>query len=175
MQADRKIFVISDTHFGHENIIQYCKRPFRDVGEMNRAIIENWNRVVEPHDIVYHLGDVYMKDPSVLSALNGRKRLILGNHDNGKDQNLHAAFQKITMWRMFPEYNCVLTHAPIHIDPNGQGGDDHAGERKSKWQFNVHGHIHHNRSPTKWHINACVERIGYKPIELARLVTTGAG
>lgn len=51
------VFFTSDTHFNHANIIRFCNRPFKDVSHMNEAIISNWNRVVGPEDIVFHLGD----------------------------------------------------------------------------------------------------------------------
>lgn len=155
----RRIFVISDTHFGHRNIIGYCNRPFASADEMDECLADNWNSVVKEHDIVYHLGDVYMgHSHNVLDRLNGRKRLILGNHDNGRDQNLHRVFKKITVWRMFPEYGALLTHVPIHessLKPS---------------MVNVHGHIHDKASPTGYHVNACVEAIGYRPVELEELV-----
>lgn len=53
-------YVISDTHFFHRNIIDYCKRPFKSVEEMNSEMIRKWHRRVKPDDIVYHLGDVGM-------------------------------------------------------------------------------------------------------------------
>ena len=79
------MFFISDTHFGHKNIIKYSNRPFGSVEEMNRALIENWNKVVGPKDEVWHLGDfAFMKYDdfkNVVRQLHGVKRLILGNHD----------------------------------------------------------------------------------------------
>ena len=53
------IFAISDTHFGHSNIIKYCDRPFHSVSEMNEKLIDNWNNIVTEQDHIYHLGDVY--------------------------------------------------------------------------------------------------------------------
>ena len=52
-----RVFFTSDTHFNHTNIIRFCNRPFKDVSHMNETIISNWNRVVGPEDIVFHLGD----------------------------------------------------------------------------------------------------------------------
>lgn len=152
-----KIFVISDTHFGHNNIIKYCDRPFKTSQEMDQFIVEKWNEVVNPEDHVYHLGDVYLGcKPEyinyILGNLNGKKRLILGNHDNGKDQILHRHFEKIMLWRNFDRL--TLSHIPLM--PESIPGD----------RLNVHGHIHTNPSPTKQHRNVSVEQIQYTPINI---------
>lgn len=78
-------FFTADTHFGHENVISYCNRPFEDVLEMNDILIQNWNAVVQPGDTVFHLGDFALGPKhfwrSYREALNGRIIYILGNHD----------------------------------------------------------------------------------------------
>src|SRR4051812_25435002 len=80
-----QIFFTSDHHFGHANIIRYSERPFADVEEMNESLITNWNAVVGENDVVYHLGDIFMTPLPAAKAirrqLNGRIRLIRGNHD----------------------------------------------------------------------------------------------
>ena len=80
-----KIFFTSDTHFGHGNIINFCKRPYENVAKMDNALIENWNATVGPTDDVYHLGDFCFNGIQrwweLIGALNGRIHLILGNHD----------------------------------------------------------------------------------------------
>lgn len=161
----RDIFVISDTHFGHENILTFTDehrnvvRSFSDVDEMDALMIENWNKTVKDEDIVYHLGDVYFgKGHKVLPFLKGRKRLVLGNHDNPKSDHLMKNFQKIMLLRHFPEFDCILTHIPMH-----ESGI-------FKVNYNVHGHIHQKDSPTERHINCSVEVINYTPIAIEDLM-----
>jgi calcineurin-like phosphoesterase family protein len=84
-----KIWVTSDTHFGHANIIKYANRPFKNVQEMDQALIDNWNRVVGHQDSVFFLGDFAMGDPwGYIRRLNGSKTFILGNHDRRLDQTI---------------------------------------------------------------------------------------
>ena len=82
----KHIWVTSDTHFNHANIIKYCNRPFSSVEEMNEPIIANWNKVVSQGDTVYHLGDFALGNksliPDFLERLNGHISFIMGNHDN---------------------------------------------------------------------------------------------
>lgn len=163
----RNIFIVSDTHFGHANILKFTDsttgeriRPmFNSLEEMDEFMVDRWNSVVKDEDIVYHLGDVYYdQGHRVLPRLKGRKRLILGNHDNGKASYIQCNFQKVLMWRMFPEFNCVLTHVPIHESS------------MYKVQYNLHGHIHQNKSPTEQHINCSVEVQDYTPRSIEELV-----
>jgi len=165
----KNIWIISDTHFNHENIIKYCNRPFANAKEMNEALVENWNSVVKDDDIIYHLGDVYFgRDSSWSSKLNGRKRLIIGNHDNVKNVVLTKMFEKIMIWRAFPEFGLFLSHMAVHPS---------AFELKAC--RNLHGHTHDvdvsdekitldNETFSKYY-NVCVEKTGYKPINIEEL------
>lgn len=80
-----KRWFISDTHFGHENIIRYSQRPFKNVDHMNQMLVHNWNDRVHPRDTVFHLGDVALgpweKWDRILRSLHGTKVLVVGNHD----------------------------------------------------------------------------------------------
>lgn len=106
------IYFTSDTHFGHHNIIQYTNRPWRDVQEMNEALIANWNSVVRADDHVYHLGDVCMgrlwESVKCLKRLKGKKFLIQGNHDVKAVKD--PEFRK--QWEWIRPY-----HELMHVDP----------------------------------------------------------
>lgn len=145
--TERNIWVISDTHFNHQNIIEYCGRPFKTAKEMNECMVENWNATVKPQDKIYHLGDVYMgggfdRDATtkLLQSLQGHKRLLLGNHDNGKDQIIQKVFKKIDVWRMFTDMGLLLTHVPVHESALFRGAT--GNEKEPKKLRNIHGHIH---------------------------------
>jgi len=74
-------YFTSDTHFNHRGIISYCNRPFKDIDEMNRILIDGWNSRVRPGDFIYHLGDFGWKDClEIVKQLNGQKFLITGSH-----------------------------------------------------------------------------------------------
>lgn len=82
----RKVWFTSDEHYGHEKILQYENRPFKDTREMEHTLVQNHNEVVSSGDIVYHLGDFMFarswKDVErVVRKLNGTHVLIGGNHD----------------------------------------------------------------------------------------------
>lgn len=172
-----KIFVISDTHFNHANILNFTNyagekvRPeFSSVEDMNETIIDRWNTVVGHNDVVYHLGDVHFgatanekSNGSILSRLNGRKYLIVGNHDNLTDPLLYHHFKKVTFWNYLKEFDVSLSHIPLHESTMSEGK---AGAKTR----NIHGHIHRNPAPTPRHINVSVEMINYTPVEVRSLL-----
>jgi len=170
----RNIWVISDTHFNHDKIIEYYNRPFTSVQKMNSCMVERWNSVVRDGDYVYHLGDVYMGDREeadrILSKLNGSKRLVLGNHDDGKDKLLQRHFKKIMMWRMFPEWELLFSHVRLHPDCLTRGARQALVEPIR--MVNVHGHTHNNDpKEMRWeYYNVCVENTEYTPIHIDTLI-----
>ena len=163
----KDIWVISDTHWQHYNMINKFKtRPFSTIEEMDEALMDNWNSVVKPGDKVYHLGDVtfgskenYIKN--IHNRLHGKKRLIVGNHDDVKF--LAPYFEKVMLWRMFPDWGLLMTHVPVH--PSTLGENRFTG----KQMINVHGHIHSNPSPEGPYKCVCVEQINYTPINIEEL------
>lgn len=171
--ATRDIWVSSDFHLGHANILKFIDhrgekvRNFDSVKEMNEFILDRHNSCVKPGDIHYNLGDVMMGDREEFKKLwpkfQGRKRLIVGNHDDIKFLSSGAFFQKVSMWRQFPEYELLLSHVPIHESGLYRGTD------LSVPNLNVVGHIHTNPAPTRMHYCVCVEQIDYTPVHIEDL------
>ena len=150
------LFFTSDTHFLHENIIEYTGRPFATIEGMNVEIIRNWNDVVPENGVVYHLGDFALGNPGVtlniLNQLNGSIFLIRGNHEKTvmKSKMLRDKFSLIY------DYACeikvedpdatyvsskgcqliVLCHYALEVWRNSHHGSWH-----------LHGHSH-NGLPT---------------------------
>lgn len=174
------IWVISDTHFNHANILKFVDsssgqliRPgFSSVQEMDEYMIYQWNSVVKPGDKVYHLGDVVLGNTSEdwmktnWPKLHGSKRLIVGNHDNIKMLAKGGFFAKVQMWRMFSEFGLLLTHVPVH--PSNLRVLVAEGDVKKTF-LNLHGHIHQNPSPEGPYRNMSVEAINYTPVNIEEL------
>ena len=96
------VFFTSDQHFGHRNIIDFCKRPFKDVSDMREQLISRHNSVVKSGDRVYILGDMFWRTTSIEDALsirhslNGQLYYIRGNHEELIDK--HAELRNSFIW-----------------------------------------------------------------------------
>ncbi len=141
-----KVFFTSDTHFGHSNIIKYCQRPFNSAEHMDEVLISNWNEVVSPQDIVFHLGDFcFGRDKEwieILKRLNGTKYLILGNHDIKKIANssqIQDYFADINMQMrvVVDKQKILLNHYPFLCFEGGY---------QNVWQ--LFGHVHSSKHST---------------------------
>lgn len=98
IRQPEKLWLTSDTHFSHENIIKYCDRPFKDKDHMDEILINNWNEVVSKDDLVVHAGDFCWGGRGewthLLARLNGTIILVQGNHD--RDKNIpYNLFEKV--------------------------------------------------------------------------------
>ena len=159
-------WVISDTHFYHERILGYCQRPFNSIDEMNEAIIKNWNSVIGRDDIVYILGDFCFGNKEMLtnivSRLNGRKILILGNHDRlTKSAYLDVGFETVTKNPMIVDSDFILSHHPIQGD-------------LGKF-YNIHGHKHKLPSEAQFspkHFDIGVDDHNFFPHNLDTVIKT---
>ena len=168
-------FVISDTHFNHAPILtfkDYAGQPpragFTEVDHMNQVMLDNWNDTVGPNDTVIHCGDVlFGMDKvdwltNVFAKLPGKKRLVLGNHDNVK--MLAPFFKDIQMWIDMSDKGLLFTHTPQHPSTLAESHRFGTGPI-----LNVHGHIHSNPSPEGPYKCVCVEQINYTPVSIEDL------
>ena len=135
------ILVTSDTHFGHDSIIEHCARPFLHKEEMNEVMIEKWNKKVDPKDTVLHAGDFALRMSQteiedLIKRLNGRIHLIMGNHDFSKRNKSMGRARGFVEKVMYKEIKVggmliVLSHFPFLT------------WNKSHWgSIHLHGHCH---------------------------------
>ena len=160
------IYVTSDTHFFHNNIIKYCNRPFDSVNHMNDELVYRWNDTVKPQDTVFHLGDISFGDVEqtneIMHKLKGNKILIQGNHDRhakwtSKDPKLmYNHFSEIHDFLRLRHNNkkYVLCHFPFASWDRGY--------------INLHGHTHGKYNDLYAQLDVGVDSHEYypRPIEL---------
>jgi len=153
-------FLISDTHFGHSAIIRMCSRPYADVGDMDSAMQDLWQRTVRPDDTVIHLGDFahrYPTDklPKLFASLNGKKHLIRGNHDDKDTLALPWESVRDIAFESIDSTNCVLCHFALRTWPKIRKG-----------ALMLYGHSH-GRLPGN--VQSCdigVDVMGFAPVRL---------
>lgn len=133
-----KVWFTSDTHFFHRNVVDYCRRPFATVEEMNEALIARWNAAVHRDGIMFHLGDFCLGEPerwhSILDRLKGRIYLIVGNHDTRfitEDVAARFAGVAIQMLINVNGQKIYLNHFPFL---------SYSGDNYGTWQ--LYGHVH---------------------------------
>jgi calcineurin-like phosphoesterase family protein len=160
MRITDEAWVISDFHFGHENIINYCGRPFSNVLEMNNRMIESFNTLVDKDDVVINLGDFAFNDDRAdckhtLSELNGRHILVMGNHDKRHSKSFWegVGFTDVYEYPIIYDDFYILSHAPVWVSEYTP-------------MVNIHGHLHEKKYANSHYFNVCVEQLDYKPIRM---------
>lgn len=150
-------YLISDNHFNHESIIAYEERPFKDVNDMTEQMIYEWNEMISDKDEVYVLGDFAWGNKenvsNIISRLNGRKILVMGNHDRSRTAKwwMDAGFDVAVNGGIILDGFYLLSHEPMHLT-------------KSMPYVNIHGHIHSQKMEGNQYVNVSVEQINYRPI-----------
>lgn len=155
------VFFTSDQHFGDARRLGIDRRPFDSVPAMDDAMTARWNAAVEPTDEVWHLGDVARsREPGgiadLLLRLNGRKRLIRGNNDDGATASAPG-------WDSVEHYAeirlddrlLVLCHYPFRTW-NGIG----------RGSINLHGHSHGRLKPVPRQHDVGVDVWDFRPVSL---------
>ena len=174
------LFVTSDTHFAHKNIIEYANRPFESVEKMNELLIFYWNEAVTPFDTVIHCGDLVMggKEAAerIIPRLNGRILLVRGNHE------YNANFYK-----RFGDKISILPHG----FEMGVGGFGSISSVKFSHKplphkdipekcLNLHGHLHkhgvsRDEALSSRRIDVGIDAWGFTPQTLGHILRTCVG
>jgi len=161
--AEKPPFVASDLHLGHENIIKYCRRPFSSANEMDRVLINNWNRVVNGDEETLFLGDLRYGPEAAppgeyLGKLAGRITFVKGNHDED------IPGQVSSMKKRFGGLDFLFIHDPALTPPEHQG-------------WIIHGHAHNNNIREfpfidfiHRRVNVSIEMTGYRPVSLSTIL-----
>lgn len=119
-------YFTADWHIGHENVLKFCDRPFRDVHHMHRVLIKRYNSTVRQNDVCWFLGDVGMTNveqmKKVLDQLNGKKILVLGNHDRGMNAmyalGFHAVMHTASIMIMKESVKALDRQYDVGVDAN---------------------------------------------------------
>lgn len=164
------LYFSSDHHFGHENILEYCNRPFKDLEEMHLALVTNHNAVVTEKDDVWFLGDlVYkMKDFETakyfIKMMRGRKNLVYGNHDKKYRAELAELFDTVQDYKelKYNKQKIILMHFPI---------EQWNGKAKGTTHLHGHGHCTYPFNPELRRLDVGVDGHNYEPISFDRVMS----
>lgn len=187
-----KIFFTSDWHIGHANVLGFDARPFRDLDHMHKVLINNHNATVSEDATTFFLGDMGLCGAGVLQgivqALNGRKVLILGNHDKGPSAMAKVGFDVVVYSAslVIAGEPVTMTHCPLRgvfrEDVTGmrgsQPGEHWHGETRQQYfsipswgQYHLHGHVH--KGPEERilgrQFDVGVRANGYRPVALGQI------
>jgi calcineurin-like phosphoesterase family protein len=158
----------ADTHFGHENIIKHCGRPFQSASHMDAVLMENLSAKVGPKDALWIVGDFAFgqkaKDRNWLSKLfaklpGAEKHLIVGNHDGEPTQQL--PWTSVTHLAEVADGkgpHSVLCHYPMIT-----------WHRARKGALHLFGHVHDQWMGSRNAVNVSVDVWGYVPITIREI------
>lgn len=156
-------FFTADLHLGHANIIGLCKRPFADVREMDKQIVDRWNSVVQPEDVVWVLGDFAFRNEraaeNYLKVLNGTKHLVIGNHDSEGTMTA-PGWASIQPYAEIAEASrkIVLCHYPMRV---------WNGSHRDSWM--LYGHVHGRLKPARNTLDVGADANDFTPLSLSQI------
>ena len=158
------VWLWSDLHLHHRNIIRYADRPHATVESMNAELLEAWRAAVAADDWIICAGDLALAGAlrgsdrlAAVAACPGRQLLVVGNHDlTRKGRLAETGAERTVMALLLPgDPPLAVTHVPLLRVPAGC--------------VNVHGHTHQRPAASPQHINVCVEQLGYAPVRVGAI------
>lgn len=169
-------FFSSDLHLGHNNIIKYCNRPFKNIEKMNLSLIRNINNRIKDNDILIHVGDFafYGREKGIeCTRINPNNYIndikcnvvnIRGNHD----YNNRVKSVGVFLITMLGKYKASIAHRPsnqLNFNVNMFKVDVHVcGHVHEKWKYMyINGILNINVGVDVWKFNPIREDelIGY--------------
>lgn len=179
-----KTWLITDTHFGHQQMVQWCNRP----EDFSAQIFKNLEMIM-PGDLIIHLGDFCIgKDANWhkawFTALPEAKRILIrGNHDKRSN-----SWYMEHGWHLVCDSFTLNTHGKrilfSHIPQKDNG----------QFDLNIHGHFHntlHRLLEARWvtpteeernkddlkvltpkHRLLAIEYTDYKPVQLTKFLNS---
>jgi len=172
-----EIFFTSDTHFCHQPSFLWEPRGFANVEEMNEAIVENWNKVVKPHDMVIHLGDIMLNDNKrgleCFKRLNGQISITWGNHDSDARKALLVALPNVISLGYahvfkYKKLSIYMSHYPT-LTAN------YDEKHFSQHVLSLHGHTHQRtnwldlKNPFLYHVG--LDSHNNTPVHIDEVIT----
>ena len=141
INVGKNVLITSDTHFGHDNIVKYCNRPYKNASHMDEMMIADWNNAVSKDNWVIHLGDFSFNSDRYVQRLNGKIILVKGNHDNNKYNKLFEGVVEYLPLKL-GEFNCFFTHIPVDLNGKYKKGNEPDFSILDRYDFVICGHVH---------------------------------
>ena len=173
----------SDPHYDHENMIKHADRPFHGVKHMNREFIELYNSCVSSDDYVLWCGDCGWYNHasgfgsllSIMESLNGKKALVIGNHDLSPTKMARLPFEFVTdrLYTTINGHDVIVSHYPPAKSKYEGKHYDHKFVARmpmcEKSTVVIHGHTHEKiRAPFgQSRVHVGVDAWDYKPAPAA--------
>lgn len=182
------IYFYSDPHFNHKNVIDFCDRPYDTLEEMNNTMIQLYNQVVQKDDTCIWLGDCFWGSKSsqkeILAKLNGKKILVIGNHDSNEKSMTNIGFDFVCrrLFRKIAGKKVWLSHYPAKISllkyfwlTKVKGYKIRHNDRRialKNDEYLLHGHTH-DKQKTKPYNKRCihvgVDAWNFKPVSINQI------
>jgi calcineurin-like phosphoesterase family protein len=181
-----KVYITSDTHFGHKNIVRgvtnwrtqdgeipvESTRDFQTIEQMNERLIDGINHFVGQDDTLIMLGDVSFGGFDNIGIFLERLvchniHLILGNHDHHIDRNRDFVQGRFLSVQHYLEANIegldfVLCHYPLQ-SWNGL----------NKGVIHLHGHVHlppHRKFGNGKRLDVGMDGNGMDPYSISEII-----
>lgn len=157
----------ADLHFGHQQTLDCCKRPFSSVKRMDDIIVQNIVELVGMNDDLWIIGDFASRNVEhneevehYFHQLPGRKHLIVGNHDNAAVLDL--PWQSTGKLVEISDENQLFTlcHYPMITWNNAKQGALH-----------LFGHVHDRWAGTRNSINVGVDQWSFFPVNADSVIS----